>query len=148
MICPKCGAEIPEGRLYCQVCGNAIQIVPDFEPDIEEKLASTRQNIAGAVKKIDNTGSLGGDTVEIPVQVNGKVRGTINVQRDSEANIIIGLAKEEENVKNFIAGKDIIKEIYVPGKILNIVVIYLIYLMKVEGVYGEDNGREDFSRLL
>lgn len=84
MICPKCGAEIPEGRLYCQVCGNAIQIVPDFEPDIEEKLASTRQNIAGAVKKIDNTGSLGGDTVEI--QVNTLKKAAEEVSKTSAAS--------------------------------------------------------------
>ncbi len=33
MICKKCGAEIPEGKIYCEKCGNAIQMVPDYDPE-------------------------------------------------------------------------------------------------------------------
>ena len=62
------------------------------------------------------------DTVLIPVQVNGKVRGKITVPRDTDKDEIIRLSQEEENVKLFIEGKEVVKVIYVPGKILNIVV--------------------------
>ncbi len=33
MRCQKCGADIPEGKIYCERCGNAIQMVPDYNPD-------------------------------------------------------------------------------------------------------------------
>lgn len=71
MVCPKCGTDIPEGRLYCPKCGESIQMVPDFEPDIEENLAETRNDIAGAMEDIkaqepgERTADLSGITREI-----------------------------------------------------------------------------------
>ena len=38
MNCPKCGAEIEEGSLYCTVCGEDIHIVPDFESEVEQSM--------------------------------------------------------------------------------------------------------------
>lgn len=38
MRCPKCGSEIPEGYLYCEKCGEEIQIVPDYDPLLDIKL--------------------------------------------------------------------------------------------------------------
>ncbi|MBO4374136.1 MAG: chitobiase/beta-hexosaminidase C-terminal domain-containing protein [Lachnospiraceae bacterium] len=46
MICPECNNEIPEGKLYCPSCGKAIQIVPDFEPNIEDRLELSKRDIA------------------------------------------------------------------------------------------------------
>jgi len=62
------------------------------------------------------------ETVEIPVQVNGRVRGTLTVAIDSIAqeNLILAQATALESVKRFVTG-DIVKTVYVPGKILNIV---------------------------
>ncbi len=65
-------------------------------------------------KTVDNT-------VEIAIQVNGKVRGTMMIAVDDAKDAIIATAKENENVKSFIDGKNIVKEIYVPGKLVNIV---------------------------
>lgn len=62
------------------------------------------------------------DMVEIPVQVNGKIRGKIEVSRSESKDNIIKLAQEEENIKSFIEAKNVVKVIYVPEKILNIVV--------------------------
>ncbi len=59
-------------------------------------------------------------TIEIAVQVNGKLRSTISVAADGAKEDIIAMAKEE--LGDRIAGKEIVKEIYVPGKIVNIVV--------------------------
>ncbi|MFM1535738.1 leucine--tRNA ligase [Helcococcus ovis] len=61
------------------------------------------------------------DMVEIPVQVNGKVRGKIEVSKDASKEEIIEKSQQEENVKAFLAGKTVRKVIFVPGKILNIV---------------------------
>ncbi|OLS03897.1 leucine--tRNA ligase [Tissierella creatinophila] len=60
--------------------------------------------------------------INIPVQVNGKVRGTIEVDVDATKEIVIEKAKEDENIRKFLDGKNIIKEIFIPGKIFNIVV--------------------------
>jgi leucyl-tRNA synthetase len=62
------------------------------------------------------------DTLSIPVQVNGKMRATIEVPADLDKSGILAHAKEEKNVQAHLEGKQIVKEIYVPGRILNFVV--------------------------
>ena len=62
------------------------------------------------------------DTVEIGVQVNGKVKGTIEVDVNEESDSAIKKAHELNPVKAACEGKTIVKEIYVKGKIVNIVV--------------------------
>ena len=62
------------------------------------------------------------DTIEIAVQVNGKLRGTVMIASDAEKDDVISIAKSDARIADFIAGKDIVKEIYVPKKLVNIVV--------------------------
>ena len=62
------------------------------------------------------------DTLEIGVQVNGKLRGTIKVKKDEEKEKVESIAKNEENVKKHLEGKNIVKVIVVPNRIVNIVV--------------------------
>ncbi len=61
------------------------------------------------------------DTIEIVVQINGKIRAKLNVPADIEQADAVALAKADEKVAAEIAGKNIIKEIYVKGKLVNIV---------------------------
>ncbi len=61
------------------------------------------------------------DEVEMPVQVNGKVRGTITLPREADKATMEKLALENENVKRFVDGKAIQKLIVVPGRIINVV---------------------------
>ncbi len=61
-------------------------------------------------------------TVEIAVQVNGKIRARINVAADIEAAEAISLAKSENAVAAEIDGKNIVKELYIPKRLVNIVV--------------------------
>ena len=61
-------------------------------------------------------------TKKIGVQVNGKVRGVIEIPVDMARDDALAEAKKEPNVQRFLEGKNIVKEIYVPGKILNFVV--------------------------
>ena len=61
-------------------------------------------------------------TVEIVVQINGKIKARLNVPAEITAPDAIALAKEQENVIKEISGKNIIKELYVPKKLVNIVV--------------------------
>jgi len=60
--------------------------------------------------------------IEIGVQVNGKLRGTISIEKDMPKEEVLKIAKLQENVKNHIEGKTIVKEIVVPNKIVNIVI--------------------------
>ena len=46
MKCPNCGRELKEGHLICEVCGEEIQIVPDFEPEIENSITETLSTLA------------------------------------------------------------------------------------------------------
>lgn len=62
------------------------------------------------------------DTIMLPVQVNGKLRGSLEVSADISEKEALKLAKEEENVKRHLEGKKVIKEIFVKGKIVNLVV--------------------------
>ena len=61
-------------------------------------------------------------TVEIPVQFNGKVRYTIQASKDASKEEVVEIAKGNENYANYLGDKKIVKEIYVPGKIYNIVI--------------------------
>ena len=38
MLCPKCGATLPEGKLYCESCGEEIHVVPDYDPTLDVKI--------------------------------------------------------------------------------------------------------------
>ncbi len=61
-------------------------------------------------------------TVEIVVQINGKIKARLNVATDISSADALALAKSTESIKNEISGKTIIKELYVPKKLVNIVV--------------------------
>lgn len=60
-------------------------------------------------------------TVEIVVQINGKIRARLSVPTDIESDKAIALAKKDEGIAAALEGKNIIKEIYVKGKLVNIV---------------------------
>jgi leucyl-tRNA synthetase len=62
------------------------------------------------------------EELEIPVQVNGKLRSRVVVPADATEETVLERALADEKVRAFIAGKQIVKKIYVPGKLVNIVV--------------------------
>ena len=62
------------------------------------------------------------DTFKIAIQVNGKLRSEIEVEKDSPEEMIQSLAVEDEKVNKYIAGQEIKKVIYITGKVINIVV--------------------------
>ena len=63
------------------------------------------------------------NSVEIVLQIMGKVRSRITVPVDISKEDAIALAKQDERIAQAIEGKEIKKEIYVPGKLVNIVAI-------------------------
>ncbi len=62
------------------------------------------------------------ETIEIAVQVNGKIKARLNIPVDAAQDDVLALAKADDNVAKAIDGMNIVKEIYVKGRIVNIVV--------------------------
>ena len=62
------------------------------------------------------------DSVEIVVQVNGKIKAKLNIPVDAQKDYVLELAKADENVKKAVGNMTVIKEIFVPKKLINIVV--------------------------
>jgi leucyl-tRNA synthetase len=62
------------------------------------------------------------DELEIPVQINGRLRGVITVPADAAEDYVVERALCDEKIKSALAGKQIVKKIFVPGKLVNLVV--------------------------
>ena len=61
------------------------------------------------------------DTIEIVVQINGKVKAKLNIVVDADQESVMAMAMADEAVKAAVEGKNIVKQIYVPNKLVNIV---------------------------
>ena len=62
------------------------------------------------------------DTIEVVVQVNGKLRSRISVASTASRDELEKLALADENVRRFTEGKAIVKVIVIPGKLVNVVI--------------------------
>ena len=62
------------------------------------------------------------DTITIAVQINGKLRGEIEIAPDEAEAAVVEAAQANDKVKAHLEGQEVVKTIYVPGKIVNIVV--------------------------
>ena len=60
--------------------------------------------------------------MEVAIQVNGKLRGRVEVATDSGEETVASVAKANENVAKFLEGKEVRKVIHVPNKLMNFVV--------------------------
>ena len=65
MKCPNCGNELKEGHLICEICGYEIQIVPDFEPEIENSITETLSTLAAMQEGEDTQPSLDEEIIEV-----------------------------------------------------------------------------------
>ncbi len=94
---------------------------PHLAEELWERLGHTRTLAYEPWPRYDES-LLTEDTVEIPVQINGKVRSRITVAVDAPNDAVLALAKADEIVARNLDGKQIVKEIVVPGKLINLVV--------------------------
>lgn len=62
------------------------------------------------------------DTITLAVQINGKLRATIEIDASADEATSVGMAKQNEKLTPHLAGKEVLKTIYVPGKLINFVV--------------------------
>lgn len=106
---------------YCTL----LVLLNPFAPHITEELwqqMGCKGQLAHAKWPAYNAAKCVDAMVEIVVQVNGKVRAKLNVAADISTEDALAAAKAEPTITNDLAGKTICKEIYVPGKLVNLAV--------------------------
>jgi leucyl-tRNA synthetase len=101
-----------------------VLILSPFAPHVAEELWSRigkSESLAFADWPEYEEAKLVVDTITLAIQIGGKMRGTIEVAADIGKDEAIALARNEESVQKFLEGKTIRREIYVPGRLVNLV---------------------------
>ncbi len=111
----KCPKEYAEGIIKMLSC-----ITPHIGEEIWSILGHN-DTIAFESWPVYDEALCKDDTIEIVVQINGKVKAKLNIEVDADQESVIAMAMEEEAVKAAVEGKNIVKQIYVPNKLVNIV---------------------------
>jgi len=96
-------------------------LAPHLGEELWQRLGHT-QSLAYHAWPVANPALLKADVLEIAVQVNGKVRGKIQVPAEAAEAEVIEIAKADENVGRHLAGQSVKRAIYVRGRIVNFVV--------------------------
>ncbi len=96
-------------------------IVPHISHELWHALGHETAPVDESWPTVDE-GALARDVVEVVVQVNGRLRGRISVASDARREEVVSRALADANVQRFVEGKDVRKTIYVPGKLVNVVV--------------------------
>lgn len=122
----KFNSVTPNDRaVVTEALQHAVLIISPIAPHIAHELWNTlgvdSALVAESWPEVDEQ-ALTVSTVEMVVQVNGKVRGKIDVAADADKEVVLAVAKSTDNVAKHLDGKTIRKEIVVPNKLVNIVV--------------------------
>jgi leucyl-tRNA synthetase len=96
-------------------------LAPHLAEELWQRLGA-KQSLAYHAWPAADPALLKADVLEIPVQVNGKVRGKISVPAEAQENEVIEIAKADQNVGKHLAGQSVKRAIYVRGRIVNFVV--------------------------
>ena len=101
-----------------------LQLLNPFAPHMTEELFSkfSNETIANTPWPTFDESKTIDDEIQVPIQLNGKVKSTISVVLDSSEETVKELVHKNEAIQNQLDGKTIVKEIYVKNKIYNIVV--------------------------
>lgn len=131
MTCPKCGNEIKEGHLYCDVCGEEIRIVPDFDETVDDPLKLSLTDV------IDTEGVLQGlekvATKEIAKEID----------KEATKEISISNKVDKESLEDTPDNKLLIKALVITGAICAVLAILGIAInSKVNSYYSVDSQYE------
>jgi leucyl-tRNA synthetase len=97
-------------------------IVPHITHHLWQQLRPEEEPVIDIAWPAVDESALARDSIELVVQVNGKLRGRVEVPADAGRDEVEKQALADENVKRFVEGNVIVKVIVVPGKLVNIVV--------------------------
>lgn len=115
-----------EDKLYIDYAKGFIQLIAPFAPHLAEELwqtvAETGESISYVAWPTWDESKFVEDEIEIVVQIKGKVRAKLMVAKDLSREELQEIALADEKVKAEIDGKEIVKVIAVPNKLVNIVV--------------------------
>jgi leucyl-tRNA synthetase len=110
---------------WLDVCKVFIQLLAPFSPHITEELwqiMGNEQSVHTTDWPTYDPALTAKSTMTIAVQINGKIRAEIDVDATATKDEILQMAKENENVQRYIANTVLKKEIYVPGKLVSLVI--------------------------
>lgn len=113
------------GKITKDELATLSKLLSPFAPHIAEEIYSALGNddlVSIAKWPEYDEAKTQDDTVEMPVQINGRVKSIITVDKNASKEAVLAIAKSDEKVAAAISGMTVIKEIVVPGKIVNIVV--------------------------
>jgi leucyl-tRNA synthetase len=96
-------------------------LAPHIAEELWQRLGNSRSLALEPWPEADPA-YLSSDTLEIPVQINGKIRGKIEVAADAQESEVIGAARADESIARHLAGRSISRAIYVPRRILSFVI--------------------------
>ena len=116
--------EYPDGGAPREVVEALVLMVAPLAPHIAEELWSRlghSESLARAPFPLVDERWLVEDTVEVPVQVNGKVRARITVAADADRDTVEAVARADERIADLIAGAEVRRVVVVPGRLVNFV---------------------------
>ena len=114
-----------ESEVSNQTMRTFIQLLAPFAPHMAEELwerLGGHPSVTNSAWPKFDAAKLEDDRFKIMLQVNGKLRGEMLVSKSITAEEAIALAKQDEKVAQHINGTTLVKEVYVPGRIVNFVV--------------------------
>lgn len=115
-----------EDKLYVDYAKGFVQLIAPFAPHLAEELWQTLTATGESISYVPwptwDESKLVEDEIEIVVQIKGKVRAKLMVAKDLSREKLQEVALADEKVKAEIDGKEIVKVIAVPNKLVNIVV--------------------------
>lgn len=119
------GSDEPAQAVYAEAVEILLRLLSPIVPHVTHSMwqgIGCGGDILDATWPIPDANAMVKDTVELVVQVNGKLRGKISVPAEADKAQIEQLATTDDNVQRHIEGKNIVKVIVVPGRLVNIVV--------------------------
>ena len=117
--------EFTKNEVWQKALNSAVACIAPFAPHITDELWQQLGNSTSVQK--DSWPShvneyIESDTISLAVQINGKLRSEIVVAIDATKEEILAIAQSDAKVSSYIAGKTILRQIYVPKKLVNFVV--------------------------
>ncbi|UCD95699.1 MAG: leucine--tRNA ligase [Candidatus Zixiibacteriota bacterium] len=102
-----------------------IQLMAPMAPHLADEmwhLGGQRQSVFRSEWPEYDTDAVHFDAVKIAIQVNGRLRSEIEIARDSSEDDVVAAALDDVKIRSYTEGKEIIKKIYIPNRLLNLVV--------------------------